>query len=230
MPRTARVVLPGFPHHVRHQGHNRQPLFVEHADYRFFLNCLAEWKSNLGCKIYAYCLMTNHVHIVVDPAHASENLGLLMKRVAGKYTRRVNRIEKRSGTVWNGRYKSSPIETDAYLMACCRYVELNPVRVRMVDSPGDYAWSSYRAKVGRARCEWLDEDPCFAALGRTRRERIDRYRRFVDAAVPEGEWELIRAAVQRGQLSGSSRLRDIVEQRLGRRIELRGPGRPRSRK
>ena len=102
MPRSARIVLPGFPYHVRHQGHNGQPLFVERADFRFYLDTLVEWKYKLSCKIYSLCLMTNHVHIVVDPGPAPENLALLMKRTAGRYTRRVNRLEKRSGTVWNG--------------------------------------------------------------------------------------------------------------------------------
>jgi putative transposase len=153
-----------------------------------------------------------------------------MKRIAGRFTRRVNRLENRSGTAWNGRYKSSPIDTESYLMACCRYIELNPVRARIVAAPQDYAWSSYRAKVGQSCCEWLDEDPCFVALGKTRGERFERYREFIAAAVPGGEWELLRAAVQRGQLSGASRFQEIVEQHIGRRVEFRGPGRPGPRK
>ena len=226
MPRFGRVVLSGFPHHVRHQGHNSQPLFVEQADFRFYLDTLLEWKIKLGCRLYSFCLMTNHVHIVVDPGKDPENLGRLMKRVAARYTRRVNRLEKRSGTAWNGRFKSSPIDTDNYLMACCRYVELNPVRAGMVVAPQDYEWSSYRAKAGMTRFDWLDEDPCFLALGKTRLERSERYRKFVASAVPDGEWEMLRTAVQRGQLSGSSRFQEIVEHRLGQRVELRGRGRP----
>ena len=103
---------------------------------------IASWKQDLGCKVYAFCLMTNHVHLLVDPGESQENLALLMKRVAGKYTRFVNREESRSGTVWDGRYKSSPIETDRYLLACSRYIELNPVRAGIVAAPQQYRWSS----------------------------------------------------------------------------------------
>jgi putative transposase len=226
MPRTARVVLPEHPHHVIQRGHNRASVFVEPADFMFYLDTLAEWKNALGCKVYAYCLMTNHVHLVIDPGESADNLALLMKRVAGRYTRYVNRVERRSGTVWNGRYKSSPIETDRYLMACSRYIELNPVRARIASAPQDYGWSSYNHKIGRSRVTWLDEDPCYASLGAQRFERESRYREWVSSTVPEGEWDLIRLAVQRGQLSGSQRFREEIECRLARRVESRGPGRP----
>jgi putative transposase len=127
---------------------------------------------------------------------------------------------------FRGRYKSSPIETDRYLMACSRYVELNPVRARIVSAPQDYDWASFNHKIGRWRVTWLDEDPCYASLGAQRSERESRYREWVTSTVPEGEWELIRLAVQRGQLSGSRRFRKEIERRLGRRVESRGPGRP----
>ena len=226
MPRTGRIVLPDLPHHVIHRGHNRSPVFVEECDYRLYLDTLAEWKERLGCGVFAFCLMTNHVHLVVAPGPVAESLSRLMKRLAGRYTRYVNRAEGRSGTVWNGRFQSSPIETDRYLMACCRYVELNPVRAAMVASPEDYPWSSYRSKIGASAVNWLDEDPCYLALGATRARRQARSREWVEGSVPDGEWDLLRSAVRRGQLSGSERFRDIVEQRTGRRIELRGPGRP----
>jgi len=226
MPRGPRVVLTDYPHHVRQQGHNRKTVFAKPADYRFYLDTLAEWKSKLGCRIYAYCLMTNHVHLIVDPGAVRENLALLMKRLAGRYTRHVNRARGRSGTVWNGRYKSSPIDTDDYLLACARYIELNPVRASMVVAARDYPWSSYRAKVGLAPCPWLDEDPCYTALGGSPRERLERYRRFLASAVPHGEWELIRSAIQRSQLSGSNRFQELVARRIGCRVEFRGPGRP----
>jgi putative transposase len=149
-----------------------------------------------------------------------------MKRLAGRYTRYVNRVERRSGTVWNGRYKSSPIETERYLMACSRYVELNPVRAGIVSAPEDYRWSSYGHKVGRSRLTWLDEDPCYANLGEIRSERESGYREWIAASVPNDEWQLIRLAVQRGQPSGSLRFHQEIERRLGRRVESRGPGRP----
>ncbi|MHC4217977.1 MAG: transposase [Planctomycetota bacterium] len=227
MPRSARVVLANYPHHIIQRGHNRNDVFAEDADFHFYLNTLAEWKAELGFKLYAYCCMTNHVHLVVDPGDEPANLGLLMKRLAARYTRYINRIEERIGTVWAGRYKSSPIDTDRYLLVCCRYVDLNPQRAGMVQSPHEYRWSSYNEKIGRRRRFLVDEDPCYRQLGRTRRERERAYRNLVMSSIPEGELDLIRAAVQRGQLTGNRRLVEEVERRLGRRIELRGQGRPR---
>ena len=149
MPRQARFVLPHFPHHIIQRGHNRQAVFNRDDDYGYYLDTLKEWKARLGCKVYAYCLMTNHVHLVIDPGANPEHLGLLMKRLAGRQTRYVNVMEKRSGSLWEGRYKSSLVQADAYLQACCRYVELNPVRAGLVDDPAKYRWSSCAAKVGR---------------------------------------------------------------------------------
>ena len=119
MPRSARVVIANQPHHIIQRGHNRQGVFAQDEDYVYYSDTLAEWKEKLGCKIYAYCLMTNHVHLVINPGKDSANLALLMKRLAGRYTRYSNKKEKRTGTVWEGRYKSSPVSRGEYLLACC---------------------------------------------------------------------------------------------------------------
>ena len=173
-------------------------------------------------------LIRNHVHLIVDPGDNADNLALLMKRLAARQTRFVNAAEGRSGTLWEGRYKSSAIETDRYLLACCRYVELNPVRARMVGAAEHYPWSSYRHKVGLAESAVVDLDPCFLGLADEAGQRVARYRRWVEAAIPEGEWRLIRDAVQRGQLTGSQRFAQQVQQRLGRRVVRRGRGRPKA--
>jgi putative transposase len=185
---------------------------------------LKRWKTEFGVKVYGYCLMTNHVHLVVEPPDEVAMLGRLMKRLAGRQTRYVNRLEGRRGTLWESRYKSSPIQTDEYLLACCRYVDLNPVRARMVASPQDYPWSSYKVRVGLEQASWLDADPCHLSLGETHEQRCERYRAFVRAAIPEGEWDLIRQAVQRGQLTGDDRFVDEIEKITGRRIAFRKPG------
>lgn len=226
MPRTPRIVLPGYPHHVIQRGHNRMPVFAEEADYRFYLNTLGEWKGRLRCKVYGFCLMTNHVHLIIDPGEECANLGRLMQRVACRYTRRVNRLEGRSGTAWNGRFDSSPIDTDLYLMACCRYVDLNPVRAGIVADPSEYRWSSCGHRVGQASWPWLDDHPFHLELGSTRAERQARYRDWLQASVPEGEWELIRTAARRGQLTGGKRFAEVVELRVGQRVVLRAQGRP----
>jgi putative transposase len=228
MPRCGRVVLPNTPHHIVQRGHNKQLVFAEGSDYRYYLDTLATFKTRLDIKVYAFCLMSNHVHLIMQPGEAVAELGALMKHLAGRQTRFVNRQAARSGTLWEGRYKSSPIETDAYLLACCRYVELNPVRARMTDAPSSYPWSSYRWHAGEsAEFAWLDVDPCYAALGSTAEARATAYRDFVRGAIPDGEWRLIREALQRGQLTGSARFTDQVESMVRRRIEHRGRGRPR---
>ncbi len=228
MPRIGRVVLPHYPHHVVQRGHNKQVIFAEAADYRYYLETLETFKAIYNIKVYGFCLMTNHVHLILQPGEAVASLGQLMKRLAGRQTRFVNRQASRTGTLWEGRYKSSPIETDAYLLGCCRYVELNPVRARMTDTPAAYPWSSYRWHAGEhADYGWLDTDPCYEALGATADERALRYREFVRGAIPKGEWTLIREALQRGQLTGGARFTDQVEAMINRRIENRERGRPR---
>lgn len=218
--------MAGFPNHVVQQGHNKDPVFAEEADYLCYLDNLTECKKAIGCLVYDLCLMTTHVHLVVDPGNDAANLGRLMKRLAGRYTRYVNRRENSTGTAWNGRFKSSPIETDRYFLACGRYNVLNPVRAGMVVTPDEYRWSSYRHWAGYEVCPWLDEHPLYTALGENPEERQASYRDWIRSSVPEGEWDFLRTATQRGHLIGGGRFKESVERRIGRRLELRGPGRP----
>lgn len=227
MPRTSRIVLACYPHHIIQRGHNRQAVFVTDGDYLYYLENLREWKEVYGCKIYAYCLMMNHVHLIMDPGKEARNLASLMKRVAGRYTRHVNRHERRTGSLWEGRFKSSPISTDEYLLACCRYVELNPVRAGIVADPADYRWSSYGAKTGSRKEEWLDDDPCYLLLADSEGMRAEKYASWVKETIAAEELELIRKSIQRGQLTGSHRFVDEIEKKIERRVEFRGPGRPR---
>ncbi len=149
-----------------------------------------------------------------------------MKRVAGRQTRYVNAHEHRSGTLWEGRFKSSPIQRDAYLLACCRYVELYPLRAGLAATPRDYRWSSYRRRAGWEATPPIDLDEGYHSLGVTPQERGTQYRAWVRAAIPEGEWEQIREAIQRGQLTGGNRFVEDVARTIGRRVERRGQGRP----
>lgn len=227
MPRKARVVVPNTPHHIVQRGHNRQAVFVERQDYLYYLENLREWKEKLACKLYAYCLMTNHIHLIVDPREEPDNLAFLMKRVTARQTRLVNYLEKRTGSLWEGRYKSSPIDTNEYLLTCCRYVEMNPVRAGMVELPEQYEWSSFRVKVGMVENDWLDQDPVYLGLGDTEEMRQSRYAEWVHIDIPDHEVNLIRNALQRGQLTGNSRFTEEIEKKTGQRIEMRGRGRPR---
>lgn len=228
MPRQRRIALPNLPHHIVQRGHNRHAVFITSDDRVAYLETLAEFRALSGIRLYGYCLMTNHVHLIVDPGAEPANLGKLMKRLAGRHTRRINRLTQRTGTAWNGRYRCSPIDTDAYLLACNRYVELNPVRAGLVAHPAEYPWSSYRTKVGLGTCAWLDPDPVYLALGRSRERRQAAYRAIVGHDIPPAELDLIRTALQRNQLTGSDQFISEVERRFGRRVPHRGPGRQRA--
>ena len=226
MPRKQRIAIAHYPHHVVQRGHNRRAVFVTDRDRLSYLATLQEFRQELGLKVYAYCLMTNHVHLIVDPGADAANLSRLMKRLAGRHTRRINRLEHRTGTSWEGRFKCSPIESDRYLLACSRYVDLNPVRAHIVAAPEEYPWSSYRARVGVIECDWLDPDPVFLALGPTQERRQLRYREFVEQGIHDYELKFIRDCVQRNQLTGSEAFILEIEQRIGERILHRSRGRP----
>lgn len=170
--------------------------------------------------------MTNHVHLIVDPGEYPESIGRLMKRVAGRQTRYVNRLEGRTGTLWEGRFKSSPIDNNHYLLACCRYVEMNPVLAGICEDPADYRWSSCSAKTGKQENSWLDFDPLYLGLGDSAEERYLKYRSFLGETISEEERSVIPGAVSRGQLTGSASFIDEIEKKLARRIELRRAGRP----
>ncbi len=227
MPRQSRFVLPNCPHHIIQRGHNRQVVFTRDDDYLYYLDNLREWKTALDCKVYAYCLMTNHVHLVVDPGSDPEKLGLLMKRLAGRQARYINTKDNRSGSLWEGRYKSSPIEANQYLLACCRYVELNPVRAGMVDDPAQYHWSSCSTKVHCTPGAWLDLDPFYLSLGNSAGKRAKKYALWLQEPIPESELELIRDATQQGRLTANDNFIRQMADTVGRCLEVRKPGRPR---
>lgn len=158
MPRIGRVILPQYPHHVVQPGHNKQVVFADSRGYKRFLATLADFKVTLGIKVYELCLMTNHVHLLLVPSDAT-GLIKLMKRLSGRQTRYFNRLERRTGTLWEGRYKSSLVQSDSYLLACLRYIELNPVLARMVAAAGDYPWSGCHARLARVQSGILGRDP-----------------------------------------------------------------------
>ena len=163
--------------------------------------------------------------------HEGSDLSRLMRVLAARHTRYSNRLERRTGTLWEGRFKSSLIDTDHYLLACCRYVDLNPVRAGMVVATEAYRWSSYTARAGYSEAGvWQDFDLLYLSLGKDAAERQAHYRTFVSAGVPAPELGLIREAVQRNQLTGNDRFAELIACKVGRRVEARGPGRPRKKK
>ena len=226
MPRTGRIILPNFPHHVVQRGHNRQAVFASDGDFQQYRDDLRTVSKALDVKVYAFCLMTNHVHLLLDPGDEAANLAKLMKTLAGRMTRYRNKLEGRSGTLWEGRFKSSPVQLDGYFLECCRYIDLNPVRAGMVSHAADYAWSSYRYRTADNADQWL------APLAGTEQwgegsAFQKRYASFVNEGISEERYDQIHDAIQRNQLTGNPKFVDEVAGIIGRRLEQRGPGRPR---
>jgi putative transposase len=155
MARVARLVFPGVALHIIQRGNNRNACFAHDSDYLTYLSTLRQLSVKHECMVHAYCLMTNHVHLLLTPSRA-EACGLLMRDLGRSYVLYFNRRHDRSGTLWEGRFRSCIAESSRYVMACYRYIELNPVRAGMVGDPGDYAWSSHAANVG------LRPDPMLA--------------------------------------------------------------------
>ena len=225
MPRSPRIVLAGYPHHVVHRGHNRRAIFKTPGDYSSYLDSLRELKGLYAVEVQAYCLMPNHVHLLLVPA-VPDAMGSLMKRLAGRHTARLNAREDRTGALWEGRYYSSLVARDSYHQECHRYIELNPVRAALVADPAVYRWSSCRYRAGAENAAWLDFDPWFMALGPSPIERWRAYEAFLAEGVQEDRLKLIREAVRRGQLTGDMDFAARVAGTIGRLVPQRGPGRP----
>lgn len=227
MPRKARILVPNCPHHIVQRGHNRNAVFVADEDYRYYLDNLKEFKEELGIRLYAWCLMTNHIHLVLEPGDDARSISALMKRLAGRQSAYVNKLEKRTGSLWEGRFKASPIQKETYLLACVRYVEMNPVRAGMVQGPRQYDWSSYRERVKVVDRQMLDLDDRYLGLAATEDERIKRYKQYVRNGTGDSELELLRRSLKRNQLTGGQKFIDEIEERVGIRVEARARGRPR---
>ena len=165
------------------------------------------------------------MHLLVEPAEIGD-LGRFMQSVGRRYVRYVNETYRRSGTLWEGRFKSAAVGRDEYLIACSRYIELNPVRAGMVAHPKDYRWSSYQRRALGILDRLLDEDPWYEGLGTTANERQEKYRAWIDSQIDEGEWNEIRQATQRGRLIGRDTFQKQVEAMTGRRLLGETRGRP----
>ena len=226
MPRRPRYDLPGVPQHVIQRGVDRQPVFFCDEDCRFYLDWLADYASKRGIDVHAYCLMTNHIHLLLS-APSTGALGGLMQDMGRRYVQYVNRTYRRSGGLWQGRYKSSHIQTERYLLACMRYVELNPVRAEMVKAPGDYRWSSYRINALGEEDKLVKPHSEYLALGVDPVSRQQAFRELFTTEVDEPAWLLIRNATQQGVLVGDSRFSEAIARRLGQAVTARARGRPR---
>ncbi len=193
-----RVSLPGVPLHVVQRGNNRGVCFFGTEDYHCYLDCLSDAMRKFGGTLHAYALMTNHVHLLMTP-HETGAISRLMQHVGRCYVRRTNDRRGRTGSLWEGRFRSSLIDTERYFLSCQRYIELNPVRAGIVREPCDYRWSSHAHYAGMRTDPLLTEHECYRALGWNAAERKVAYLELYRIALEPQVMDLIRSATQRGR-------------------------------
>ena len=229
MPRRPRIKLADIPQHIVQRGINREPCFFAEEDYHCYLHWLQESAADWHCAIHAYVLMTNHVHLLVTPARA-DGIAKLMQSIGRRYVQYINRSYRRTGSLWEGRFKSSLVQAEAYLLTCMRYIELNPVRANMASDPAQYRWSSYRHNgLGQAD-EHIKPHPLYLGLGRTESDRLDAYRALFCSELDGAALTDIRLALAQSQPLGSERFSAIMCAMAGVRRAQRKPGRPKEKR
>jgi len=226
MPRRARIVAADVPVHVIQRGNNRNPCFFADEDRVLYLTHLLELAAGLDCKVHAFCLMTNHLHLLVTP-RTDTGVTLLMKHLAQRHVQHVNRTYRRSGTLWEGRFRSALVQSEHYLLACHRYIELNPVRAAMVSHPRQHRWSSYRVNAEGKASDLIAPHDLYRALGRSDEARQSAYRELFREHLPEAVVGEIRGATNGGFVLGTPRFQADMARMLGRRVVAGKPGRPR---
>ena len=224
MPRRARLALPGIPWHIIQRGNNRSACFYTEDDYRRYLDTLKEQARKYGCLVHAYILMTNHVHLLITP-QTKDSASLLMKHLGQRYVQYINRTYKRSGTLWEGRFRSCLTQETGYVLACYRYIELNPVRANMVQCPGDYPWSSYCVNAEGNSSELITPHSEYIALASGSKARHAAYRKLF-TAHRDDDIDEIRTATNGNYVLGSDHFKEEISAMLQRRVTPGKAGRP----
>lgn len=219
MPRQPRLVLPDTALHIVHRGNNRSACFQDDGDFLVYRALLLEGSKKSRCAIHAYCLMGNHIHLLLTPASPNE-CAAFMHGVAQRYAHYYNRTHRRTGTLWEGRFRSCVVATAEYVLACYRYIELNPVRAGLVGEPGAYRWSSYRANCGTQEDPLVTPHAEFAALARC------DYLQFVAEGIGSHALAEIRQATNHGYPLTSESVKAAIGMATGRKVRPGRPGRP----
>jgi putative transposase len=226
MPRRPRLTLPNVPLHLIQRGNNRQACFIADEDHRCYLDWLGEYANKTGVRLHAYVLMTNHVHLLVS-AERGGAPGELMKALGQRYVQYFNKTYRRSGTLWEGRYRSCPTQAETYLLACQRYIELNPVRAAMVEHPADHRWSSYRANAQGEADPLITAHEIYQALGQDSSSRQLAYRELFRYELEPGLVDHIRQATNGNYALGGTLFGAQIETALKQRAMPGKAGRPR---
>ena len=225
MARLSRLTLPGHPHHVIQRGNNRQAIFVSAADYQTMLDLLEENASKFNVAIHAYVLMGNHFHLLATPETAN-GLPQMMQAVGRRYVRYFNDSQKRTGTLWEGRYRSTLIQTEPYLLACMAYIDLNPVRADMVVQAKDYPWSSHAHYVGGRIDKLITPHALFWSLGNTPFAREAAYADLVQAGISVAQQQALTDSALRGWALGGPEFVENLQKKTTRRVSKGTAGRP----
>lgn len=228
MARLPRLTVAGYPHHLIQRGNNRQAIFSTRADYETLLAMLEEHAHKAGVAIHAYVLMSNHFHLLATP-QTVEGIPQMMQAVGRRYVRYFNQRQARTGTLWEGRYKSTLIQAERYLLACMAYIDLNPVRAGIATEPSDYPWSSHAHYVGLRNDKLVSPHPLYWELGNTPFARDAAYADLVRAGLSgEQQRALTESALRGWALGGADYVADL-QKRTQRRVTKTQAGRPRSR-
>ena len=226
MPRQPRYFIPGFPQHVIARGVDRQAVFFSADDYGLYLSVLRGAARAHGCHIHAYVLMSNHVHLLMTP-QTERAIPLVFQAIGRGYVQAINRQYERTGTLWEGRYKASIVDSAQYLLTCYRYIELNPVRAGLVASPDRYPFSSYGSNALGKNDPLVTAHQGYLALAARPRARQKAYRQLFEEAIGKRELRAIRDCANASQVLGNSRFKDQLEAMLGRSVRPGRSGRPR---
>ncbi|HEY9200987.1 MAG TPA: transposase [Gammaproteobacteria bacterium] len=225
MPRKPRFSLAGVPQHVIQRGNNREPCFYSKEDYLAYLEFMDIAAKKAECHVHAYVLMTNHVHLLLTPMK-EYGVSVFMQSLGKRYVQYINSTYKRTGTLWEGRYKASLVDSQAYLLICMRYIELNPVRANMVDTAGEYRWSSYNCNAFAKINNHITPHPLYKALGITVDERCYAYRELFRNKIADRFLHEIREITNHELVLGREDFKDRIEMMLQRKTRKGVPGRP----
>jgi putative transposase len=225
MARLPRLTVPGYPHHVIQRGNNRQPIVLSDADRETLLGLITENALKYRVALHAYVLMDNHFHLLLTP-ETEDGVPQMMQAVGRRYVRYFNDLHHRSGTLWEGRYKSTLIQSESYLLACMTYMDLNPVRAGMVAQASDFVWSSHRHYSGLAQDRRLTPHTLYWGLGNTPFAREAAYAEMVRDGLSVQQQTRITGAALRGWALGDAGFVAELQKRTQRRVTESRPGRP----
>jgi putative transposase len=226
MARLPRLSIAGQVHHVIHRGTNSQPVFVDDVDRQSFLDALREASALHGVSVHAYVLMDNHVHLLVTPP-TSDALSKAMQTLGRRYVSSYNRRHGRTGTLWEGRFRGTVIESERYFLTVMRYIELNPVRAGWVHRADEWRWSSAIHHLGGRRDPLVIDHPLYWGLGNTPFDREAAYRAALEQGLGESEIKVLTEAAAKGWVLGSAAFLQSLSQVTNRPLVARKRGRPR---